>query len=67
MKKELPGFIHFYLLSKTHLDRIIRQAELTSTCMCSTVPASISRHNLFRTKNDRVVRFSRGKKPLLCY
>ena len=47
MKKELPGFIHFYLLSKTHLDRIIRQAELTSTCMCSTVPASISRHIIY--------------------
>ena len=45
MKKELRGFI-FFFLSKTHLDRIIRQAELTSTCMPSTVPASISRHNL---------------------
>ena len=65
MKKELRGFF-FCLLSTTHLDRIIRQAELTSTFMRSTVPASISRHNLFRTENDRVVRFSRGKKPLLC-
>ena len=69
MKKELRGFIYF-LLSATHLDRIIRQAELISTCMCSTVPdrscLDQQTHNLFRTKNDRVVRFSRGKKPLLC-
>ena len=63
MKKELCRLIFcYYLLSTTHLDRIIRQAKLISTCMCSTVAASISSHNLFRTKNDRVVRFSRGKK-----
>ena len=73
MKKELRGFIFFYydlLISTTHLDQIIRQAELISTCMCSTVPDRSSldqqTHNLFRTKNDTVVRFSSGKKPLLC-
>ena len=47
MKKELRGFIFIYLLSKTHLDRIIRRAELTSTSLCSTVPASISRHIIY--------------------
>ena len=39
--------LFFYLLSKTHLDRIIRKAELTSTWMCSTVLASISRHIIY--------------------
>ena len=70
MKKELCRLInyyyYYYLLSTTNLDLIIRQAELISTCMCSTVPdrscLDQQTRNLFRTKNGRVVRVSRGKK-----
>ena len=49
-KRNSVNLCFYYLLSKIYVDRIIRQAELTSTCMCTTARASISRHIIYSAR-----------------